>query len=181
MLNPQPTAKCRQSTAPDIGTRKKAISSRDKESRIRRDRSLTVEKDEWVAVENPDQFPICAVWLAKVIEPGYRYEGKDKTEDGVKLRKGHFYIQLHVYKPVSVKSKLGVAFKWDPSPHGTRGSSSWIVDAECVVKTKLKVSNFNRQSSRINNEGKDAYELKIIDPTQFKDVMANWRGKLSEM
>lgn len=62
----------------------------------RRALAKTLKRDQWAAIEDPDENPF---WLAKVVEPAFEYAGLSERKDFVDFVKGHWYIKLHVYKP----------------------------------------------------------------------------------
>jgi hypothetical protein len=167
----------KKSKAGPLSTRAKTVQNRDAESRRRRALAKTLKRDQWAAIEDPDENPF---WLAKVVEPAFEYAGLSERKDFVDFVKGHWYIKLHVYKPKESNAPGGVTFDWARNPHGG-GVSSWTVDAESVfsVLSSAPVGHYERRSTRLNCGGMDAYESKQLDLSTFSRIKSEYTGKLA--
>ena len=113
------------------------------------------------------------------------FQHKDGTvysqEDHIELKKGSYYITIHVYKPKMVQGQ--VVFQWDPEPRGARYPSAWTVDAEAVLCTGIAVESHQIGRARRTRHTKqtDAYDLKYLSEREFERVNSNFIGVLSEL
>ena len=121
-------------------------------------------------------------------------------EDHIELKKGSYYITIHVYKPKMVQVQVvcyyitihvykpkmvqgQVVFQWDPEPRGARYPSAWTVDAEAVLCTGIAVESHQIGRARRTRHTKqtDAYDLKYLSEREFERVNSNFIGVLSEL
>lgn len=158
----------------------KTRSTRAINSDARRKSARQARVDDYLAVENPNKMEVCKFWLARVSKAAHQHRGGTVVKNGVNLVNAGYYIDIHVFKPKKVGG--AILFEWDRDPYGA-GTSSWTVDAECVLMAlpKSSVVSVGRRSTRTGNSGIDAYELKEITSDVYEKVMEHYLGKLAEL
>jgi hypothetical protein len=168
------------SAASQATTRSK--STKDIESSRRRTNAQDSQVGSFVAVENPHK-NLSNFWLAKVVKPGFRHEGKTEysEENHITLTHGRYYTTIHVYKPKSIKGEI--VFQWDPEPRGARFPSAWTVDAEAVLCTDVAVTSHQMGMKRQTRHKAvaDAYDLKYLSKKEFDRINSNFIGTLAEL
>mmetsp|Transcript_40334 Transcript_40334/g.79251 ORF Transcript_40334/g.79251 Transcript_40334/m.79251 type:complete len:132 (+) Transcript_40334:544-939(+) len=113
----------------------------------------------FVAVENPHK-NLSNFWLAKVVRSSFQH--KDGTvysqEDHIELKKGSYYITIHVYKPKMAQGQ--VIFQWDPN----REVPGTLVRGLLMQSTDIAVESHQIGRARRTRHTKqtDAYDLKYL-------------------
>lgn len=140
----------------ELSSNNKLRSQRSLVSMMRQKLANQCMVNSFIALESKDDADGFNFWLAKTDTIAFKWDGKNETREGVKLKKGGLYITVTIYDRFPSSSPTTFKAVGDP----------WIIDAESVIANRVQVHSTvprTRRTRSVNSSGAQVAGIMMMD------------------